>query len=420
MPGDPELIGLETPFYGDKAELAQLDPVTLRPVPDRSSKIPFPTQFVVSPDGNKLALGGENGGVDVANLAGLGKADAVRTAFRSRPPGYPADFPVSWPTPRRLIVVEQVETAHVAAPATLIWVNPQTRRITRRLALHRSIVDTATTSRGTTVLLLGSHDLNTIGPTQLVEVTRDGHLHIRSLPEVRAGFVDPGTVGSAEVSPGLAVGHGHVYVASQSLLLAGSLRGLHLDAHHVPNLLGAHFVASTSAHMGSAGDLARHDRTVIVLSRHHLLVTGEDTVAIDHGRRLRSVQAKTAIVDARSWRVVRILPRLSDPVAVRPDIIGAFTNRHGTQIGVAGYHRDGSRAFSRRLTKPQDFWWTDGHLTRYATTGRPRAVLLSPTTGQVTRLVHPLAKDYPFPMFTWTPGHRRTAAPSTGTAGYGF
>jgi hypothetical protein len=92
MPGDPELIGLETPFYGDKAELAQLDPVTLRPVPDRSSKIPFPTQFVVSPDGNKLALGGENGGVDVANLAGLGKADAVRTAFRSRPPGYDSSW----------------------------------------------------------------------------------------------------------------------------------------------------------------------------------------------------------------------------------------------------------------------------------------------------------------------------------------
>jgi len=414
-----ELIGVESPFSGGQTRLAQLDPTTLRPLSGHSSTLPdYPTQYIVSPDGNTLALGGENGEVYLADLARLGRSNVVRRAFPGHQPGYPSAFPISWPAPSRLVVIEQPEAAHVSTPATLIWVDPQTRRVTRLRHLHRSVIAAATTTAGIAVLLLGPRDLASIGPTELVEVTRGGHLRTRSLPTVRAGFVDPGNVGSAAVSPGLTVGGGRLYVSSRSVIVSGTLSDLHLSAHHVPNLLAAHYLAFTSTNDGSAGALAHHDRTVSILSKHRLLVAGDDTVAIDRGRRLRTVVAKTTIVDTRRWRVSHVLPRLTSPVAEHPEIIGSFTDRRGRQIGVTGYRADGQLAFSTRLTETQNFWWTDHQLTTYSMIGPPRAVLLNPTTGHVVRSVHPLAGAYPFPLITWTPGHRHTAAPSNATSEY--
>jgi hypothetical protein len=115
--------------------LAWLDPATLRPLPRRSIELPYGASSpAYSPAGNQLALGG--GGPDGVRIVDL---RLMRITARIAP--RPSDrmlSPVSWPEPRRLLVLDLPRRAE-ASQAQLLVLDPASRRVLSRVTLRSSV-----------------------------------------------------------------------------------------------------------------------------------------------------------------------------------------------------------------------------------------------------------------------------------------
>jgi hypothetical protein len=114
--------------------LAWLEPTTLRPLARRSVLLPYGAWGgVFSPAGRSLALGG--GGPDGVRIVDVRRMKitariARRTSARSL-------TPVSWPEPRRLLVLDHPRQA-AGLQAQLLVLDPAARRVVSRTTLRSS------------------------------------------------------------------------------------------------------------------------------------------------------------------------------------------------------------------------------------------------------------------------------------------
>jgi hypothetical protein len=114
--------------------LAWLDPATLKRLPRRSLELPYGGWSpVFSPSGRLLALGGNGPDgiriVDVRRMKITARI-ARRTSTRSL-------TPISWPEPRRLLVMDRSSQPNGRQPELLV-LDPAARRVVARAALHGS------------------------------------------------------------------------------------------------------------------------------------------------------------------------------------------------------------------------------------------------------------------------------------------
>src|SRR5438105_6904759 len=184
---------LATVGQGSATRLALVDPVTLQPA-GRSTQIGrYGWPWARSPDGTRLALGGDPARVRIVDLRKMGTV----AAFQLRGSSVEG---IAWVKPR-LILAAVGQFAVVAA-------DPVSRRILWRRYLPNPIETIERSADGFVMLVrAGEYPPAGLGPTALLAIGADGKLRSVTLDSLRSG--DPDFTETPPVNqirrPGLAV-----------------------------------------------------------------------------------------------------------------------------------------------------------------------------------------------------------------------
>lgn len=158
--GDDPVLALVS--SGTRAELIQLDPLSLEPVAG-VPRVAVGLQdipWAVSPDGSKIALGsGRSTSLVFVDLEGMRAVGRIGTAFMTA---------LAWPAPRRLLLLERG-----ALRMRFVVIDPETRRVLFRRKIGVGEVVAARTADGLAVLLAPSGRVGT--PWLLVLDARGRH-----------------------------------------------------------------------------------------------------------------------------------------------------------------------------------------------------------------------------------------------------
>jgi hypothetical protein len=405
---------LEDYFVGDFSgtQLVQLDPIKLTSLPGRRLRLGGHTGTgVLSPDGKILAFGA-TGRILLVDLSGLRVAGVVKV-----PGGVELRLSViSWPRADRLVAtaIEESPGQHDVRHE-IVFVDPQSRRVVRRLELRGYISGARRTTTGNAVFLLAPR--RGIGPVRILVASPDLRVRSRRLARTRAGVRGPIPLWRDHYTelrhPALALdgtGGRAFVVGAKEPIAEVDLRSLSVRYHDISGLSAPHLpLDPIRTWAGTRGPHLNLSRGALWLGGDVLAVAGWDTfpVRIRSSRWLgqRDVTRALQLVSTRSWRVVRTFPRSSwcRPHAGRLLCSVRTSKRRGPKFETStlvAYGLDG-RVHYRA---PEDnLWWTVQAGRLFA--GRADGAHiweLDPATGRKVRDFG-RAPTWPLVIRSWTP-----------------
>jgi hypothetical protein len=304
-------------WQGRRAQLARLDPITLRPVDRRRTAVVPSWTAASSPDGGELALGS-------AERAVLTFVDAETLRVAGGPlPLVDGHWigQLLWPRRDRILVFAGGEDAYV------VTVDPVARRVVAEASVDGVVVAHAAAARRI-VLLLAPRDR--IGPSRLAVVDLARGARTVALPGVLAGSEriehESDTHAIRQRVPGLAVsprGDRAVVVGPGSLAVEIDLDSLTVRERELSepvSLLGR--LRNWLEPPARAKVVEGPHRSALWLGEHHVAVTGIDYHGLKNGE-WDARPAGLRIVDTRDWSIRTVAERVTSIVAAG-DLVLAF------------------------------------------------------------------------------------------------
>jgi hypothetical protein len=306
------------------AELARLDPRTLRPLPGARLKLTgvWPL-LAVAPDRSTAVLGSEAGDLTVVDLVHLRQLGAVKTDL----PGA-AIFGWGWAGRSRLLLIN---TSQQAATEVLA-VDVGTRRVVRRQRVGGVVQGYARLPSGLALLVTPA---NAIGRARLVVADANTGLRTVTLAEINAGFKqfddsDGSGPRMKQAVPGIAADPAgrRVYVVPGGGPVAEvELASLEVTYHRLGRSASLwQRLARWWAPPAEAKIISGPSRNALWLGDGQLAVTGYDGSAKGHHREIPS---GLELIDTRTWTVRQVDRRSSSAVLAAGRLL-AFGTAFGT------------------------------------------------------------------------------------------
>jgi hypothetical protein len=322
-----------------KGTLAELDPQTLVPG-RRVTAGPFGASWAFSPDGRRLALGGPEGAVRFIDLRRMRKLGDLRPEIS----GYVVAL--AWPSPNRLLALEQWVGDATAQRTWLLVVDPLRRRLLDRRPLPGG-VDEVEEADGRIVAVVPPPER--IGRARLAVVEPTGRIRCVVLREISTGSEYVRIEEALHVrKPGLALDPAadRAFVFSPGEPIAEvDLRDLRVSYHEQGASLLSRLLdwlepdaLAKLPQMGSR-------RQALWLGDGLLAVSGADQELGDNGRYSES-PAGLQLVDTTTWSV-RTLDQRVSRIRLADDVLLAFGGYGTERFGVSVYTRSGELRFRR-------------------------------------------------------------------------
>jgi hypothetical protein len=393
-----QLIGFDTYMAPADAfeatRLVKLDPETLRPLPGRGLKLgDAATSGALGPDGRTYAVGGVNYGelilVDLLHLRRIARV-------RVQPPRGGNDIEVdvvSWPRPHLLLALVGLAPGKYLNPQRLAIIDPLRHRVLRTVALHGTALGWVRGRHGRTAILT-TRGPGRVAPARLVVVGPTGDVRNVTVSRISAGAT---AVRSVEIDrfPGLTSDGRHAFVVDAKLIGAVDLATLGVRYHATPELLA--LPPTPPFQPGSSGLYRAADRSAQWLGNGKLLVTGGDAAPARHGYLERTTAREAAIVDTRSWRLVRTFRGATSVRAASGLWLGRGAQRGPSLIA---FRTDGTVLYRKRRA---NLWWTiiAGRLIA----GNPDGSWLAHLDPHTGRPVQVLGRSavWPLDVLAWRP-----------------
>jgi hypothetical protein len=306
------------------AELARLDPRTLRPLPgDRLNLTGSWPMMAVAPNRSTAVLGSETGDLTVIDLVHLRRLGAVKTDL----PGAAA-FGWGWVGPSRLLLIG---TSHEAATEVLA-VDVSARRVVRQQRFGGVVQGYARLPHGLALLVTPA---NEIGRARLVVSDANAGLRAVTLAEINAGFKQfDDTDGSGprmeQAVPGIAADPAgrNVYVVPGAGPVAEvEVASLAVTYHRLGRSASPwQRLARWWTPPAEAKILSGPSRNALWLDQGQLAVTGYDGSAKGHHREIPS---GLELIDTTKW-TVRQVDRHSSSAMLAAGRLMAFGTAFGT------------------------------------------------------------------------------------------
>jgi hypothetical protein len=339
------VVGVLSPFNGDAATLARLDPLSLRPEGPRVRLGEYHDAWSFSPNGSRLALG--MGGAGRTCGRGICLVDVRRMAIGGHVAAPGPVEALAWPRPRRIVAVVHGGGILVADPVTGAIVRRTPLPFTTRLGEWEQ-------APGGLALLMNGR------PLRLVLVDASGSARVADLERIR-----PAVNGY----PGLALdrrGRRALVVAAGAPVAEVDLRTMRVRYHRV------RFPRSPPARRTSARD-------VLWLGNGLMAVSGDNAAGRPAGVHVVDTKTWTArTVEARAGRALLAAGRL---LVHTPE---AFRSR-APGVGLRVYSRDGRRLVGHLLgSQTMDVEVAGGRAYAYRAGGRRRSLhVIRARTGRI-------------------------------------
>jgi hypothetical protein len=306
------------------AELARLDPRTLRPLAGARLKLTgaWP-MLAVAPDRSMAVLGSEAGDLTVVDLVHLRRLGAVQTDLSG-----PAIFGWGWVGRSRLLLID---TSQQAATEVLA-VDVNARRLVRRQRFTGVVQGYARLPHGLALLVTPA---NEIGRARLVISDADAGLRAVTLAEINAGFKQfDDTDGSGprmkQAVPGIAAdptGRRVYVVPGNGPVAEVELASLAVTYHRLGRSASPwQRLARWWAPPAEAKILSGPSRSALWLGDGQLVMTGYDGSAKGHHREIPS---GLELIDTADWTVRQVDRRSSSAVLAAGRLL-AFGTAFGT------------------------------------------------------------------------------------------
>jgi hypothetical protein len=312
----------------------------------------------MGPGGHAMALGGLNyGHLIVVDLRRLAVRRTIQVAHGKKYE-VPEVVPVSWPRADLVISYTERFLAHTEFPARLTLVDPHRRHQVRSLALHGSVEQARPLPGGGAVLLVNR--TNQVSAARLVLIDPSGRVRSVTLDRIPAGFS-----GMQQRDPGLVVLGDLIEVVGTNRWVGQVDSGsMAVSYHRVPGLMEAHYPIPPPQDEGSAGALHDVSRAASRFANGRIAVMGGEGVPTRSGAKIRYISRPANILDIRTWRVVRVLPRIDFLRRANGYTIGSrvrYNRRYGEAraVGLTVFDHSGQRAYGIRLTRT-DTWAARG------------------------------------------------------------
>jgi hypothetical protein len=346
--------------------VAQIDPLTLRPV---GTRIRFPGNVwgsAWSPDGRRLAFATLSGRTARIQIVDVARKRTTARILVSRRDWFPW---LAWAAPDRLLAVG----GDRRGDHTLLAIDPLAGRVVRRSRLGGRIVfDGLRAGGGGAVALLAPR--SGAGPTTLAVVSPAAAVRRIALPRIRARLQ------GHQRFPGLAADATRAFVASATsagVTAVDLATGAATEHAIAPRPARGAFVAAPRAR--AAKDDVGQYRQAALLGGGLLALAGYDALG-DRERRANGLR----LIDIATWTT-----RLSDPrvsyFRPAPEGILVGEGARGARTGVAAYGPDGTRRFDVLNGLDVGLGAVGGYV--YAHTYRPRhrTYVLDARTGRTLR-----------------------------------
>jgi hypothetical protein len=338
--------------FDGSARLVWLRPGTLRPAsPPLRLEEDFISDFALSPDGKRLAVGSEmQSRVELVDLRGWRSLGTIALTG-ARPAANGGASGLVWARPRRLLALSGL--AH-GAPAKPVVVDPWRRRV-----LHvsdwrgRPVQSRAAGDR--LVFLAAPQGRSTPGRARLVSFDAAGRLRELRLGRIEAGTWKTGRRSWRHVEPALAVtrrgDRAYVVAADARLVAEVDLRLWRLAYHELSEPVSAwrrlFDLVDPPAHAKEPVDSSvRHAE---VLANGAIAVTGEDHPATDPPHGAPSIPYGVRLIDPRDW-TVRTVDREAQAFTAAGGVVltRRWSYRDGQPpIGLRAYDTAGALRFAR-------------------------------------------------------------------------
>jgi hypothetical protein len=399
-------------FYA--SVLIRVDPITLQPLNRRGLRLgDAATSRVFSPDGRTLALGGTNfGQIAFVDLSRPTKTTRLTVAPEAEKRGVEIEVH-EWPRRARLVAVATDDGVWWAPhPSRLLIVDPQRRRVVRRMSLRGTVLSSVSLLDGTTALLIANARFPTV-----VIVRPDGSIWRKHLRRLGLGGRDGvrvrGVYYKPERDPALATdGHERIFIVVSDRPIAEVRPHSNRVTYHLVHLSHRYLSSPPPSEPGTGGVHLRFSASATWLDNDQLAIGGLDElpgrlpVGIGHGDRQRALE----IVDTRTWKRTKTIPafycRRVPSVTLCAAATGGFPpDGKGTRgPSLVAYDPQWRPVYDKR--SPQ-LWWsvTGGRLLAGSADGRTISEL-DPESGHVIRRIRPapLANDmWPLDLISWTP-----------------
>jgi hypothetical protein len=347
-PRPSSLLGI---VWSERNHLAELHPLSLRPLPDRP-RVPIgPGPWAISPDGSQLAVDGPTSVrfVDVARMRMRGDVALGRNHIEA----------LGWVEGGWLLVLLASDLGappHAGVKRELAVIDPESLAVLQRHPVDGSVERVAWTHDGA-VLLLGSP--GRIGPARLAVF--DVRVGLRSVPlaRIQAGWIRETSRRGEPIdrrrSPGLAVDPegGRAFVVDPGEFVAevdlSHLSVAYRDLRERVSLLGRlRNWLEPAARADGGGGFTGPVRHALWLGGGIVAVSGWDDRLVDARGYLeqRSTPAGVTLVDTGDWTARRIDEGASDIMFAGDALIAYGSLWDGSAwsgIGLRVYSREGDR-----------------------------------------------------------------------------
>jgi hypothetical protein len=353
--------------------------------------------YVLSPDGRSVAVPGLNSGqVTVVRLPALTVA-ARFPALHGRKYVRPELELVSWPRPHVLIGYSRKYGANRSFPSTIRILDPVRQEVIRTIPVDGTVAGQTAYSHGRTIFL--ASPTRRVGPARLVVLDQQGRSRSVGLTESLAGH-GPGPHWPQETAdPGLAVRGSAVYVVGQDDRVAQVHLGSgQVDYHEIQGLQPVTALGEPGF-PGTGGVSWRSYRTVDAIGRHLLLITTFEERPATEGTETQSYGRPSALVDSRTWQVVRSFPEADEVWAAQGLLFAYRGSAERPQRSTLSVTTPGGRQLFELRGRAGRRWETSaGRLIGRDLDGS-RAVLIDLANGEPRqRLGH---VPFPFQLFVW-------------------
>jgi hypothetical protein len=349
-PRPSSLLGI---VWSERNELAELNPLSLRPLPDRRRVAIGPGPWAMSPDGKQLAVG---------KVTSVRLVDLTRMRLRGDIAlGRSHTEALAWLEGGSLLVLRASDLGvppHGEVKRELAVVDPVRLTVLQRHPVDGSVERWAWTRDGV-VLLLGSS--GRIGPTRLAVFDLERGLRDIPLARIPAGWTQEksrrGETIDRRRSPGLAVDPegGRAFVVDPADFVAevdlSDLNVAYHDLRERVSLLGRlRNWLEPAARADGGGGFTGPVRHALWLGGGIVAVSGWNDRLVDAGGYLeqRSTPAGVTLVDTSDWTTRKIDEDASD-ITLADDALLAYGSLWDgsawSGIGVRVYSRDGERRF---------------------------------------------------------------------------